>query len=752
MNKPIISLYALYHSPNLGGCEETTKNYFKNLTNIYDIYATCFLQYGNMFFNREEFVEDGINVIRSNLPIAEEVRGSIYKNRPDLIVTQLLGKDVVINEATKNNIPVVCFIHGIAEDFCSHYLKNTCKHFDVVSCPKRTSRCIFARELEKMEEMYSKCCSIICNSGYTKKIFCSFFPKLKDKVKVVYPNFNWELFTFKEKVKKRKLKVLAINSMPFKGSDIVFNIADQNPDWDFTYIDSRIDPNLTRALPKNIEFLGKVGREELVSFYHESDVFLLPTFFSETFSAVCAESILTGTPVIATNSGNLPYLIVDGYNGFLMNNYKAEDWSTAIKEISEVKINRKYSDNLRTNLNMERGLNTINDEFSKSINYYNINDLTDDGIGKESFEIFAPGEKPKVLAFNKFYSPPLGGGEYFLQQILQYLKKKRFDVLSACYCDPDPTKKMKTEIYNWDGIDVYRFGVMSSSIMENFFKQHKPDLIITQSFDAPVIVSIAKKLGIKTILGTHFWRNICEVQDNFVNMLSRPLDTVHIRKDLHRVFREADETYVNSDYMQKAVERYVGIKIPRIIYPMFDKDRVVSKERNPKYITLINCDTGKGGRLFVELAKSMPEFDFMCLGLGNEILPENKAINDEIKNIKNIKVVENTDNVAEVYKETKIILVPSNVDETFSMCALEAMSNGIPVIASCYGNLPFLVRNGGFILDPIDVFEWEEKVRELFDESVYQIYSENALKRSKDFDSETQLRKFYEMVLKCVRR
>ena len=47
-------------------------------------FPLCFLQFGNMFFNREEFVEDGINITRSNLPIAEEVRSSIADKKEEL--------------------------------------------------------------------------------------------------------------------------------------------------------------------------------------------------------------------------------------------------------------------------------------------------------------------------------------------------------------------------------------------------------------------------------------------------------------------------------------------------------------------------------------------------------------------------------------------------------------------------------------------------------------------------------------------
>ena len=361
-------------------------------------------------------------------------------------------------------------------------------------------------------------------------------------------------------------------------------------------------------------------------------------------------------------------------------------------------------------------------------------------------------KKKKVLFLARFFAPPLGGGEFFIISVLKYLKEKGYSCMGVCYYDPETNAQFKTEkLTEWQGIPVLQTSIDRISKIQELYEDIEPDLVITQSYDAPIIVDVAKRMGIKTILGTHFWRNICAVNDNFVGMLDRPMDTVTLLKTYHRVFHEADEMYVNSKFMQKAVERYVGVNIERIIHPLVDVTRVLCSEKTDDYITIVNPDSGKGGDVFADIARKMPERKFMSVGLASEIIPENIKINSKIKRLSNIKILEKTDNMKDIYAQTKILLIPSLVDETFSMVALEAMANGIPILSSSNGNLPFLVENGGFLLDTGDIDSWVDAIKELFSDTLsYNNISENAKNNSHKYDSNIELNKFHEMVKLCI--
>ena len=746
MRKPVILFSVLYAKPSLGGAEISMFNYFRRLSKYYDIYAMCFMQGDRKFYARNEFIEDGIHVIQTPQPVDMAVHSFIFNHKPDLIITQLLTSDIVVNEAYKNDIPVIYFAHGIFEDVCFGYLRQDCPYDDVLTCPHDIN-CKYADDIARHSLKYKNCDHIVCNSEYTRDVFLKVFPETADKLSIVNPDFNYDIFQYEEKRKEDRIRVLAVNSSPLKGRNTVFDVAFNNQNMEFFYVDCRdCDHNFLARSP-NIHLLGKIKREELADLYHNVNVTVIPTVMQETFSGVACESILSGTPVVSTQKGNLVKLVKDGISGYTLHDLDVNEWTEKIRLAAAMSVDKDYSDKLRKSLDSVGNTAKIKGYIDSLIRKYQEESVF---ATKDHFSLLY---SKKILFFAKICSPPLGGGEYFIHSVLTYLKEKGYECLAACYCHPDPRQKLKNEVIDWMGLEVHRFESMSYDICSNFFKEQKPDLVITQSFDAPGIVAAANRLGIKTILGTHFWRNICDIEGNFVNMLERPLSTVKLRKDLHPVFKEADMLYVNSEYMRKAVKRYVGVDIERIISPVLDRDRVIAKNINREYVTIINPDHGKGGRLFVELAKQMPDIKFACVGLGNDCFAENAKINREIKGIGNIKLIEHTDNMSEVYGIASVLLVPSMVDETFSMVTLEAMANGIPVIASGYGNLPFLIgaNNGGFILDPTDIFLWQEKIRQLMeDKELYNRCSEGVLNRSKDFDPEIQLEKFYKMVVECI--
>lgn len=59
--------------------------------------------------------------------------------------------------------------------------------------------------------------------------------------------------------------------------------------------------------------------DEMVNVYQKSDISLVPTLYSEGTSLSCLEAMACGNAVIATNIGGLPNLVIDGYNGLLIN-------------------------------------------------------------------------------------------------------------------------------------------------------------------------------------------------------------------------------------------------------------------------------------------------------------------------------------------------------------------------------------------------------------------------------------------------
>lgn len=84
------------------------------------------------------------------------------------------------------------------------------------------------------------------------------------------------------------------------------------------------DSNDEKIVSEFVEkFNGRVTWEELdmhemFKAYRDSHIALVPTMYSEGTSLSCLEAMATNNAVIATNIGGLPNLVIDGFNGLLI--------------------------------------------------------------------------------------------------------------------------------------------------------------------------------------------------------------------------------------------------------------------------------------------------------------------------------------------------------------------------------------------------------------------------------------------------
>jgi glycosyltransferase involved in cell wall biosynthesis len=91
--------------------------------------------------------------------------------------------------------------------------------------------------------------------------------------------------------------------------------------------------------------------------------------------------------------------------------------------------------------------------------------------------------------------------------------------------------------------------------------------------------------------------------------------------------------------------------------------------------------------------------------------------------------------MAPIYRSADVLLHPS-LHEGFGLPLLEAMSQGMPVIASNRTCIPEVVGDGGEVLEPSDPSTWAEAVRQLTDPARYREASRRAAQRAAGFTAE----------------
>ena len=123
--------------------------------------------------------------------------------------------------------------------------------------------------------------------------------------------------------------------------------------------------------------------------------------------------------------------------------------------------------------------------------------------------------------------------------------------------------------------------------------------------------------------------------------------------------------YYKEDWKEQSIMLH-----PPVDWKMYT---IPTEQRKPTFVTLVNCNTNKGGKHLIEIAKKAPEIKFMGVLGGYD-----KQITD--KSYENLTYYPHTPNIKSVYEKTWVLLILSEW-ETYGRVAIEAMSSGIVVIA-----------------------------------------------------------------------
>jgi glycosyltransferase involved in cell wall biosynthesis len=168
-----------------------------------------------------------------------------------------------------------------------------------------------------------------------------------------------------------------------------------------------------------------------------------------------------------------------------------------------------------------------------------------------------------------------------------------------------------------------------------------------------------------------------------------------------------------SDFLAGEIRSRGGeaVTVPPIV-PR-DHYRVDSSRRVALFVNPI---PQKGLNTVLAIARARPDVRFAfsrCWPMDRGDLRELQA---EARRLGNVEVRPSTGNAAELYGDTRVLLVPSTYPEAWGRVAGEAQASGIPVIASAVGGLPEAVGDGGVLVDPrVGLDGWLDALALLWD-------------------------------------
>jgi glycosyltransferase involved in cell wall biosynthesis len=340
-----------------------------------------------------------------------------------------------------------------------------------------------------------------------------------------------------------------------------------------------------------------------------------------------------------------------------------------------------------------------------------------------------------VLIVSPFFSPNIGGVETHLDDLCAFLSKKSRKVFVLTYSPLTVNAKAKffekkgtAEITRipWIGGNLFhkleKFPLLEFAYLSPvlflagffflLFNSKKIKAIHAQGFNAAFV---AKFLGLifrkRIIASTHaiydldekafFSKMIKWVLESFdlVLTLSKPskkeLEKIGLNPEKIKVYTYWVDQKAFSPKNKERCRKKTGLAGKK--FAVFFVGRLIEK---------------KGALLLLKIAKEMPEATFAFAGTG----PVEGMLEKAQKELKNVVFFGKINNkkLPEYYCSADIAAVPSLYNEGFGRVILEALSCGIPVVASNLGAIPDAVGKGcGFVVKP-EPKAFKEAIRKFY--------------------------------------
>lgn len=247
------------------------------------------------------------------------------------------------------------------------------------------------------------------------------------------------------------------------------------------------------------------------------------------------------------------------------------------------------------------------------------------------------------------------------------------------------------------GLRVYRGWNVPMGLAEVAARE-RADVIVAQggSRNAYEIAAHGRRLGCRTFFYTH---------DLGVILRREPLP------DLEGV------TWVaNSAFTARTLFSHLNVSCA-IVPPLFRPEayRTGTPAAAGNKVTLINPRPEKGGALAVHMAELCPDIPFLFVEAWASAIPEVQTLKARAARLKNVTWLPAQQDMRTVYGATRVLLMPSQCQETWGRVITEAQFLGIPALTSHLGALPETLGPGGIAVEAdAPTQQWVEALRSLY--------------------------------------
>jgi len=288
-------------------------------------------------------------------------------------------------------------------------------------------------------------------------------------------------------------------------------------------------------------------------------------------------------------------------------------------------------------------------------------------------------------------SPPIGGIAVWTELYRSYMSDNRniVDIVNTAVIG-----KRKKEVSK---VNLFEELVRALRIFINtikFLYKHKYDVIhFNISCERNglirdnIIFSIISHTNSKIVLHCH-----CNIE-NAIYKYSKLFQNMLNRSTAVFVLNKASKDYLYREYN---IESIIVPNFINNVYKMFAKHAKLNKPTIETILYVGHIQSSKGCDTIIKVARYFPKIKFRLVG---HLYPEIRKITKP-SNIILVGEV-SRENIINEYKMADIFIFPSHT-EGFPLAVLEAMSFGLPIIATRVGAIPDMLEEKGGIFVSID--------------------------------------------------
>lgn len=283
----------------------------------------------NKFAFKAVFMK-GIKIGLEN-SISNGVTKHLKNNKYDLIIMNGYSKIpelLAIKYLKKNNIPYGLYINGGIIHKESKWKENfKRKHIEgasfYMSPDEKSNEYLVYYGADKSRIYNYPYATIYENQILKEKLSPKDKEALKEKLGVPYKNIYVSCGQLIER--KNYMALLRVwCNMPSDSHLLIFGTGKQKSELERFVRDHSL---------KNVHFLGFKNTHDLFEYYHVAEAFVFPSK-EDIYGHVINEALSQGLPIVINNTVNSGlHLIKDGFNGFVVPDFKQEDVIKAIKYI-----------------------------------------------------------------------------------------------------------------------------------------------------------------------------------------------------------------------------------------------------------------------------------------------------------------------------------------------------------------------------------------------------------------------------------